>query len=104
MRHTGRLVGRPPPWRAWALGVSTLIFLTLLAFFLLLMPLPPYRIIVPRPHLVSDQKPHIACPVPHSRRHPLSLHADSRQSSLTVRPCVPMSYKAQQRGVSRLYR
>ena len=39
-RHTGHLVGRPPPRHAWALGVSTLISLTLLTFFLLLMPLP----------------------------------------------------------------
>src|SRR5882724_618596 len=104
MRHTGRLVSGPPPRCSWALRVSTLIFLTLSALFLLLMPLPFYRTVVPRPRLVPDRKPHIACPVPHSRRHPLSLHADSRHSSLTVRPRVPMSYEAQQRGVSLLYR
>src|SRR5882724_10036698 len=99
MRHTGHLVGRPPPRHACALGVPTLIFLNLLALFLLLMPLPPYRTIVPRPRLVPDWKPHIACPVPHSRRHPLSLHADSRHSSLTVQSCVPMSYEAQRLNV-----
>src|SRR5882724_12272391 len=104
MHHTGHLISRPPPRHAWALRVSTLIFLTLSALFLLLMPLLPYRTVVPRPHLIPDRKPHIAFPVPHSRRHPLSLHADSRYSPLTVRPCVPMSYEAQRRGVSLLYR
>src|SRR5882724_2916294 len=104
MRHIGHLVGRPPPQHAWALRVSTLIFLTLSALFLLLMPLPLYRTVVPRPRLIPNWKLHIACPVPHSRRHPLSLHADSCHSSLTVRPRVPMSYEAQRRGVSLLYR
>src|SRR5882724_6759507 len=102
--HTHRLISRPPPWLAWVLGVPTLVPLILSAHFLLLMPLPLYRTIVPRPHLIPDWKLHIACPVPHSRRHPLSLHADSCHSSLTVRPFVPMSYEAQRHGVSLLYR
>src|SRR5882724_1437021 len=77
-RHTGHLVGRPPPRLAWVLGVPLLIPLILSAHFLLLLPLPFYRPILPRPRLVPDWKPHIACPVPCARRHPLSLHTDSR--------------------------
>src|SRR5882724_8616541 len=78
MRHTGRIIGRPPPRLAWVLGVPTLVPLILSACFLLLMPLLLYRTVVPRPHLIPDREPHIDCPVPHSRRHPLSLHVDSR--------------------------
>src|SRR5882724_3567343 len=95
---------RPPPQLAWVLGFPTLVPLILSACFLLLIPLLLYRTIVPRPHLIPDRELHIACPVPHSRRHPLSLHVDSRHSSLTVRPCVPMSYEAQRLNVSLLYR
>src|SRR5882724_2624094 len=68
--HTGHLIGRPPPRLAWVLGVPTLVPLILSARFLLLMPLPLYRTIVPRPHLIPNREPHIACPVPHSHRHP----------------------------------
>src|SRR5882724_11252618 len=99
MCHPDCLIGRPPPRLAWVLGVPTLVPLILSARFLLLMPLLLYRTMVPRPHLIPNREPHIACPVPHSRHHPLSLHADSRHSSLNVRPCVPMSYEAWQHGV-----
>src|SRR5882724_2666057 len=89
--HTGHLLGRPPPRLAWVLGVLTFVPLILSARFLLLMPLLLYRTVVPRPRLIPDRESHIAFPVPHSHHHPLSLHADSCHSSLTVRPCVPMS-------------
>src|SRR5882724_7702587 len=92
----GHLLGRPPPRPTWVLRVPTLVSSFLLALFLLLMPLSLHRTIVPRPCLVPDRRPHICGPVPHSRRKPLSLHAGSHRSSLTVRPCVLMSYKAQQ--------
>src|SRR5882724_378166 len=100
MRHTGCLISRPPPRRAWVLGVPTLVPLILSAHFFLLIPLLLYRTIVPRPRLIPDRKPHIACPVSLPRHHPLSLHADSRHISLTIRPCVPMLYEAQRRGIS----
>src|SRR5882724_11725029 len=43
-------------------------------------------------------------PCPSFSLPPSSLHADSRHSSLTVRPCVPMLYKSQRHGGSLLYR
>src|SRR5882724_10139266 len=104
MRHPGCLIGRPPPWPTWVLRVSTLIFLTLSAIFLLLMPLLLHRTVVLRPHIVPDWRPCICGPVPHSHHDPLSFHVDSRLSSLTVRPCVPMSYEAQRLCLSVLYR
>src|SRR5882724_6962614 len=39
-------------------------------------------------------------PCPSFSSPPSSLHADSRHSSLTVRPCIWMSYEAQPLGVS----
>src|SRR5882724_2999167 len=104
MRHLGHLVSGPPPRPTWVLGVPTLISPTLSVIFLLLMPLPLYRTIGPRSHLVLNRRPCICNPVPYSRRDPLSLHADSRPSSLTVRPFVPMSYEAQRLCPSILYR
>src|SRR5882724_5602034 len=56
------------------------------------------------PCLVPNRRLCICGPVPHSRHNPLSLHADSCHSSLTVWPCVPMSYEAKKLGVSFLYR
>ena len=76
----------------------------LLALFRFLMPLPLHRTVVPRPCLIPNWRPCLGGPVPHSSRDPLSLHADSRCSSLTFWPCVLMSYEAQRLGVSFLYR
>ena len=84
--HPGHPVGRPPPRPTWVLRVPTLIFLTLSVIFLLLMSLPLYRTIVPRPHLVPDRRPCICGPVPHSGCNPLSFHADSCPSSLLSGP------------------
>src|SRR5882724_12970999 len=89
---------RPPHRQATSsayLGLegSNPCFLCLLAIFLLLMPIPLHRTIAPRPWLVPDRRPHICGPVPHFGCN--SLHADSHHSSLTIPPCVPMSYEAQ---------
>src|SRR5882724_9419758 len=95
---------RPPPQPTWVLRVPTLVFLILSALFLLLMPLLLHRTVAPRPSLVPNLRPCICGPVPHSHCDPLSLHADSRHSSPTIQPCVPMSYEAQQLNVYFLYR
>src|SRR5882724_1224690 len=55
----------------------------------------PHETVVLRPHIVPDRRPCICGPVPHSCRDPLSFHADSHLSFLTVQPCVLMSYEAQ---------
>src|SRR5882724_6120862 len=67
---------------------SNPLFPFLLATFLLLMPLLLHRTITPRPCLVPDWRLCVCGPVPHFSRDPLSLHADSHCSSLTLCPDV----------------